>query len=290
MGEFDAAVVGAGPNGLAAAVELARSGRKTLLVEAADEIGGGARTEELTLPGFKHDVCSAIHPAGVASPFFAEIGLEIDWVQPPIPFSHPLDGGRATALRRSVTETAVSLGDDRSAYQGLMQPIVERVDEFIVSALGTMTVIPEHLSAFIRLGVLGGLPAALLARRFSTEDGKALFSGIAAHAIAPFHAPATSAVALMLGAIGHTHGWPMARGGSRAVSDALADRFESLGGKIELGRTVDSVDELDTDLVFLDVMPPAAQRMANDRISPGAARRLRRWKPGPGVLDRKSVV
>jgi phytoene dehydrogenase-like protein len=284
MTEFDAAVVGAGPNGLAAAVELARSGRKTLLVEAADEIGGGTRTAELTLPGFKHDVCSAIHPAGVVSPFFTEIDLDVEWVEPPIPFAHPLDGGRATALHRSVEETALALGADSSSYRGLMQPIVDRIDEFIDIALGPVTVIPEHKAAFARIGLIGGLPAALLAKRFDTEEGKALFSGIAAHAIAPFHGLATSAVGVMLGAIGHSHGWPLARGGSQSITRALATRFESLGGRLELGRKVESIDELPADVFFLDVMPPAALGMARDRISPSKARRLSRWKPGPGVF------
>lgn len=284
MTEFDATVVGAGPNGLAAAVELARSGRKTLLVEAADEIGGGTRTEELTLPGFLHDVCSAIHPTGVASPFFNEIGLEIDWVQPPLPFSHPLDGATAGAMHRSVEETALSLGEDAETYQSLMGPIVDQIDEFIDVALGPVSVLPDHLGAFMRIGLLGGMPAALLSKRFSTEEGKALFSGIAAHAIAPFHRLATSAVGLMLGAIGHSHGWPLARGGSATITNALAERFESLGGKIELGRTVESVDDLPEGPVFLDVMPPAAHRIAGNRISASRARRLSRWRPGPGIF------
>lgn len=279
MSEFDAAVVGAGPNGLAAAIELARAGRKTLLVEAADEIGGGTRTEELTLPGFKHDVCSAIHPAGIASPFFSAIGLEVDWVQPPIPFSHPLDDGRAAALRRSVAETALSLGEDGPTYQRLMGPIVEHAGEFIDAALGTVTLIPQHPAAFARLGVLGGLPASLLSKRFSTEEARALFSGVAAHAIAPFHSPATSAVGLMLGAIGHSHGWPLARGGSRAITDALAKRFEELGGKIEVGRRVETIDELGADLYFLDVMPPDAYDIAG-RVP----RQRPRWRPGPGIF------
>lgn len=284
MTDFDATVVGAGPNGLAAAVELARSGRKTLLVEAADEIGGGTRTAELTLPGFRHDVCSAIHPAGVASPFFNEIELDVDWVQPPFPFSHPLDGGSAAAQRRSVDETALSLGADQRSYRSLMGPIVDRIDEFIHVALGPVSALPDHIGAFMRIGLLGGMPAALMAKRFRTEEGKALFSGIAAHAIAPFHGLVTSAVGLMLGAIGHSHGWPMARGGSSAIANALAERFESLGGKIELGRTVTSIDELPKGPVFLDVMPPAAYRIAGSRISPSKARRLSRWNPGPGIF------
>lgn len=284
MTEFDATVVGAGPNGLSAAIELARSGLKTLLVEMADAVGGGTRTEELTLPGFKHDVCSAIHPAGVASPFFAEIGLEIDWVQPPLPFSHPLDGGEVAVMRRGVADTADGLGSDASAYRSLMGPIVDHIDEYVATALGPVTIVPHHPAAFLRLGVAGGLPAAILARRFETPRGKALFSGIAAHAIAPFHGLATSAVGLMLGAIGHSYGWPLARGGSQAISEALAHRFEELGGKIELDRTVTSVDELPNGTVFLDVMPPAAFRIGGSRIAASKARRLSRWQPGPGVF------
>lgn len=284
MSEFDATVVGAGPNGLAAAVELARSGRKTLLIEAAAEIGGGARTEELTLPGFHHDVCSAIHPSGIASPFFDLIGLDVEWVQPPLPVTHPLDGGRVGVLRRSVDETASGLGEDRSSYQRLMAPIVENIDDYVQSALGPVTIPPKHIGAFTRLGVLGGMPVALLAKRFQTEEAKALFSGIAAHAIAPFHGLATSAVGLMLGAIAHSHGWPIARGGSASITRALAQRFESLGGKIELGRTVGSVAELPSGPVFLDVMPPAAHRIGGTRIADGKGRRLSRWRPGPGVF------
>jgi phytoene dehydrogenase-like protein len=284
MSQFDAAVVGAGPNGLAAAVELARSGRKTLLVEADDEIGGGTRTDELTLPGFKHDICSAIHPSGVASPFFHDVGLNVHWVHSPIPFTHPLDGGKVAALYRSVEETAEALGADSGRYQSLMAPITENIDEMVDIALGPVSVIPEHKAAFTRIAVVGGLPAAILAKRFSTDEGKALIAGISAHAIAPFHAPATAAVGIMLGAIAHTHGWPMAKGGSQTIAGALAARFLELGGEIEVGRTVKSIDDLDAPMVFLDVMPPAAYEMARDRISRINARGLSRWKPGPGIF------
>ncbi|HJS71251.1 MAG TPA: NAD(P)/FAD-dependent oxidoreductase [Acidimicrobiia bacterium] len=284
MTDFDAAVVGAGPNGLAAAVELARSGRKTLLVEASQEIGGGTRTAELTLPGFKHDICSAIHPSGVASPFFTEIGLEVDWVQSPIPFTHPLEDGRVTALHRSVDETALGVGEDGPAYRSLMGPIVENIAEMVDVALGPVTVIPEHKGAFARIALIGGLPAAVLAKRFATDEGKALIAGVSAHAIAPFHAPATAAVGVMLGAIGHSHGWPMARGGSQTITGALAARFLELGGEIEVGREISSVEELPARLVFLDVMPPTAHAIARSRISSSTSRKLSRWKPGPGIF------
>lgn len=284
MNSFDATVVGAGPNGLAAAIELARLGRKTLLIEASDHIGGGTRTEELTLPGFHHDICSAIHPSGIASPFFVEIDLDVDWIHPPIQVAHPLDGGAAALLHRSVEETAIGLGSDAPSYRRLMAPIVDNIGDYIDAAMGTVTVIPEHVGAFTRLGILGGLPAALLAKRFQTEEAKALYSGIAAHAIAPFHALATSAVGLVLGAIAHSHGWPLARGGSAAVGEALAEKFESLGGKIETGRPVESVDDLPDGPIFLDVMPPAAYRIARSRITSQKARKLSRWQPGPGIF------
>ncbi len=284
MSDFEATVVGAGPNGLAAAIELVRSGKRTLLVEAADEVGGGTRTAESTLPGFKHDVCSAIHPAAIASPYLNEIGLEVDWVHSPIPLTHPLEGGRVAALHRSVSETASALGEDGSKYEAIMKPLVEDIDEMVGSALGPVTLIPEHKVAFARLALIGGLPAALLAKRFSTDEGKALIAGISAHAIAPFHAPATAAVGLMLGAIAHSHGWPLVRGGSQGIANALLARFVDLGGEVELGRGVTSIHELPAGLVFLDVMPPAARALARGRISDANARRLSRWKPGPGVF------
>ncbi|MGH3650922.1 MAG: phytoene desaturase family protein, partial [Acidimicrobiia bacterium] len=284
MTDFDATVVGAGPNGLAAALELARAGRRTLLVEGTDSIGGGTRTEELTLPGFKHDVCSAIHPSGIASPFFKEIGLEVEWVHSPISFTHPLEGGRVAALHRSVTETAAGLGEDRSRYESLMTPLVETVDQIVEDVLAPMTMNPKHKAAYARVAAIGALPAAVLAKRFVTQEGKALVAGLSAHSIAPFSAPATAAVGVMLGAIGHSHGWPMARGGSQAIANALADKLRALGGEIETGRSIESIEELPGDLAMLDVMPPAAYRIARSRISASSARRLFRWTPGPGVF------
>ena len=284
MSDFDAAVVGAGPNGLAGAVELARSGRKVLLVERSAEIGGGTRTEELTLPGFQHDVCSAIHPSGVASPFFNDIGLDVDWIHPPIPFTHPLGDGRAVALHRSVEETADQLGEDAARYSSLMTPFVEGIHQVVEDILSPLTINPKNKAMFARSAAIGGLPASVLAKRFSTDEAKALIAGLSAHSIAPFNAPATAAVGVMLGAIGHSHGWPMARGGSQAIANALAQQLRDLGGTVETGREVSDIDELPGDLVLLDVMPPAAYGMAHRRISPSNVRRLSRWKPGPGVF------
>jgi phytoene dehydrogenase-like protein len=284
VSDFDASVVGAGPNGLAAAVELARSGRTVLLVEGAEEIGGGTRTSELTLPGFFHDVCAAIHPSGIASPFFNEIGLDIEWIQPPIPFTHPLDGGRAAGLFRSVEETASQLGTDGSKYAGMMGPLAEKVDLLVEDVLSPMTLSPKHKSAYARVAAIGGLPASVLAKRFDTDEAKALIAGLAAHSIAPFHAPATAAVGVMLGAIGHALGWPMARGGSKTIAEALARRLTDLGGVIETGRWVESTSDLPGKTTLLDVMPPAAFRIARDRITPSSVRRLSRWKPGPGIF------
>jgi phytoene dehydrogenase-like protein len=281
---IDATVVGAGPNGLAAAVELARSGRRVVLIEAADEIGGGTRTKELTLPGFRHDVCSAIHPSGIASPFFADIGLEIDWVQPPLPFSHPLGAGRAVALHRSVDETASQFGDDGTTYVDLMAPLVERLDALVDEVLAPLTLIPDHLGPFARIAVLGGMSAAMVASRFESDGARGLFAGLAAHAVAPFNALATSGVGLMLGAIGHARGWPIARGGSQSIANALADQLRTHGGSIETGRRVESIEELEGDHFFLDVMPPAAYRIAKHRLSQSSLWGLRRWKPGPGVF------
>ena len=281
---FDVTVVGSGPNGLSAAVEMARNGRKVLLVESADRIGGGTRTEELTLPGYLHDVCSAIHPTGLASPFFAEIDLDVEWIHPTIPLVHPLDGGRAVALYRSVDETALQFGDDADRYRRFMGPLVEAVSDLVGVALSPMRVPPKNLGALIRTALAGGPPAAAVAMRFSTREAKALLAGLAAHSISAFNALATAGVGVVLGAIGHASGWPLVRGGSVGIANALADRLTSLGGVIETGRHVSRVEELPGDTHLLDVMPPAARSMAVTRISGSASRRLGGWKPGPGVF------
>jgi len=284
MSGFDATVVGAGPNGLSAAVEMARAGRTVLVVEGSEKIGGGARTEELTLPGFRHDVCSAVHPLAVASPFFSEVGLRVEWVTPPIPFTHPLDGGRVAVMYRSVEETAAQFGEDRKVYRAIFDPLVDGFGELIEIVLSPITVRPGHRTLFVRLAAIGATPAAVLAKRFESEEARALIAGLAAHSMTSLASLASASVALVLGATAHTLGWPLARGGSEAIIQALAEELRSLDGAIETGRTVTSVAELPGDVTLLDVMPPAAHGLARDRISRSAAQRLLRWKPGAGVF------
>jgi phytoene dehydrogenase-like protein len=285
MTSHDAVVVGAGPNGLSAAAELTRAGRRVLVVEQADVIGGGTRTEELTLPGYLHDICSAIHPLGLASPFFRDLGLEVDWIHPRIPMSHPLGGGRSGALLRDAEETAGLFGPDEDRYLRIIRPLVAAADAVIEDFLGPMTLIPKNPTSFIRLATRGALPAATIAGGFSSPEARAVFAGLAAHAIAPFSSPLTGGVALLFATTGHAYGWPLVRGGSQKVAEALARVVIDGGGTIETGRLVTSLDELPTvDTVILDVMPRAAIRIGGNRINATHRRRLSGQKSGPAVF------
>ena len=285
MTQYDAVVVGAGPNGLSAAAELTRAGKRVLVVEQADNIGGGTRTEELTLPGFRHDICSAIHPLGQASPFFRDLGLDVDWVHPPIPMSHPLAGGRSGAVFRDVEETARLFGADQGRYLRIMRPLVDSADSVIDDFLGPMQVIPRNPGSFIRLATRGALPAATIAAGFSSAEARGVLAGLAAHAIAPFGSPLTGGVALLFGVTAHAYGWPLVRGGSQQVAEALARVVIDGGGTIETGRTVSSLGELPpVRMVLLDVMPRAAIRIGGDRVDPRHRRRLSARRAGPAVF------
>jgi phytoene dehydrogenase-like protein len=288
MSAFDATVVGAGPNGLAAAAHLTRHGRRVLVVEAADTIGGGARTEELTLPGFHHDVCSAIHPLGIASPFFRELGLDtrgLEWIHPEIPMSHPLDGGKALGLYRSLTETSLGLGSDGDTYRRVVGGLVDGADALIANLLGPVSLPTRQVVTTGRFGAVGALPASQLAHRFATQEAHALIAGLAAHAISPPTSAFTGAVALLFAVTAHAYGWPLAGGGSRAITDALASIVTEAGGEIETSRLVTARDQLEaTDVLLLDVMPPAAAAILGPGAGSRATRRSRRWKSGPGVF------
>ncbi len=285
MAEYQAVVVGAGPNGLAAAAELSRRGKRVLVLEQSDEIGGGTRTDALTLPGFAHDICSAIHPLGVASPFFRDLDLEVDWVHPGIPLSHPLGHGRSGAVLRDVDATADLFGPDASHYRRILAPLVDAADEVMSDFLGPMSVIPNNPGSFIKLATRGALPASVIASGFSSAEARGVFAGLAAHAIAPFGSPLTGGVALLFAVAAHAHGWPMIRGGSQRLADALAKIVVDSGGTIETGRWVGSLDDIPSaDAVVLDVMPRAALRIGGSRVHARDRRRLSAWKTGPAVF------
>ena len=229
--EYDAVVVGSGPNGLAAAITLARTGLSVLVLEANSTIGGGARSAELTLPGFVHDICSAVHPLAAGSPFFKTLPLErfgLSWIEPEIPLAHPLDNETAACLHRDVDVTAHSLGEDGPAYRNMMKPLARDWENLSAEFLQPILHLPRHPIALGRFGIRAMCPTTLLSRiSFKKEAARALFAGIAAHSFLPLESPVSSAFALVLGAAGHAVGWPIPRGGSQSISNALADYFRA---------------------------------------------------------------
>jgi phytoene dehydrogenase-like protein len=280
-------VVGSGPNGLAAAITLARAGRSVLVLEAAETVGGGVRSAELTLPGFLHDVCSAVHPLAAVSPCFRELPLAehgLDLLYPPAPLAHPLDDGTAVMLERSVEETAAGLGPDVEAYRKLMAPLVDRGDLLEPFLLGRSP-ISRHPLVAARFAALGLRSAVGLAWRFDGRAARALFAGLAAHSIQNLHRIPTASFGLVLALLGHRHGWPVVRGGSQKLADALASYLRSLGGTIETGRHVASVDELPrTGLTMLDLTPRRVIRVAGHRLPGRYVRALQRFRYGPGIF------
>jgi phytoene dehydrogenase-like protein len=285
--DVDAVVVGSGPNGLAAAVTMAAAGLRVQVIEGAPGIGGGCRTEELTLPGFWHDVCSAAHPLAVASPFFKRFDLAARGVRlacPEVEFAHPLDGGRAAVVTRSVTETAARLGSDGRAYRRLLGPLASHMDGVLDAILTPLRKPPAHPVAAANYGRRAILPASVVARRWHTNEARAILAGAAAHAMMPLTAVPTAGVGLMLTGLAHAAGWPVVAGGSARITDAMAAALTSNGGRIETGRWVRSLAELPSaSAVLLDVSPRTLDQLAGDRL-PGRYRAaLRRYRYGPGV-------
>ncbi len=285
---YDAIVVGAGPNGLAAGIAIVQTGRSVLVVEGQDTVGGGARSAALTLPGFLHDVCSAVHPLAVGSPFFSTLPLSshgLDWVQPPAPLAHPLDDGTAVMMERSVEATADGLGPDAAAYRGLFGPLVKDWPKLTDDLLGPLR-LPRHPLVTARFGLTGLRSALSVAQsRFGGERARALFAGLAAHSILPLERPVSAAIGLVLGASGHAVGWPMPRGGAQRIADALASHLTSLGGQIETGRPVERLDDLPAAAVtLLDMTPRQVIKVAGQRLPGFFRRRLEAYRYGPGVF------
>ncbi len=287
MQHSDAVVVGSGPNGLAAALTLARAGHGVEVYEGAPTVGGGTRTEELTLEGFRHDVCSAVDPTLVASPFFRSLDLDDLGVvlrQPEVAFAQPLAGGRAAALYRSVEETASHLGGDAAAYRQLVGPLVDWLDRIVPYVMGPMRSLPRDPLALARFARVGTPSVRHATRGFTTDAARALLAGAAAHSMEPLTAPLTAAFALLLTAMGHGVGWPVVEGGSAAITSGLAGEVRRLGGVVHTGRWVTSLSELPrARAVLLDVTPRQFVGLAGPELSTRAARPWVRFRPGPGA-------
>jgi phytoene dehydrogenase-like protein len=284
----EAVVVGSGPNGLGAAIVLARAGLSVRVLEGEETFGGGCRSAELTLPGFVHDVCSAIHPLAVASPFMRSVPLGehgVEWVQPPAALAHPFEDGTAAMVYRSVDETAATLGEDRDRYRRLMAPLVAEADPLLSDLLGPIR-FPGHPVAFARFSALSALPASTLARlAFRGERARGLLAGLAAHSILPLTRLPSASFGLVLGMLAHARGWPFARGGSQRIADGLVSYLRSLGGDVESARRVGSLAELGGSRpVLLNVTPRQLLTLAGPELAGRYRRRLERFRYGPGVF------
>jgi phytoene dehydrogenase-like protein len=284
----DAVIVGSGPNGLAAAIVLARAGLSVSVLEAKPTLGGGARTEERTLPGFQHDICSAIHPMAVMSPFLrtlplAEHGLR--WAYSPAPITHPLDDGTAATLEQSVDDTAAGLGEDGNAYRKLIAPLAARVGDLYDEILRPIRIIPRHPFLLARFGLIGLQPALHVAKRFRTPGARALFAGCAAHSILPLDNPGSTAFGLTLMLAGHATGWPAAIGGSKSIIEAMVGYLKTLGCTFHTNHPVRSLRDVPPSrAVIFDVTPRQLADIAGDELPSRYVRKLRRFKYGSGVF------
>lgn len=291
---YDAVIIGAGPNGLAAAITLARQGHSVAIFEAASEVGGGCRSKALTLPGFTHDVCAAIHPYGVASPFFQTLPLErygVEWLHAPAPLAHPLPDGRVAILERSLDVMSQSLGEDATAWRRLFEPSVQHLGDILDGALGPLRPLhqlrrPLPSLRLTRFGAYALQSAQSVAERLFLDDpARALFGGIAAHSMLPLDQAPTAVAALLMATLGHAVGWPMARGGSQRLVNALAAYLRDLGGEIVIDTPITSLDDLPPSAVTLaDITPRQLLQLAGDRLPASYRAQLQRYRYGPGVF------
>lgn len=284
---YESVVVGAGPNGLAAAIAMARAGHPTVILEGSPTPGGGCRSAELTRPGFVHDVCSAIHPLAAASPFFRELplpGLGARFIQPELPVAHPLDGGRSAFLDRDVSVTADGMGVDRDRYERFMSPWVERGPKLLHDLLRPIR-IPRHLVGTASFGLRFGFSSVeRMTRRFESDEALALFAGMAAHSMLALSVPPTAALAVMFTSVGHTHGWPLVAGGSQSLTDSLVEVFQSLGGEIRTDAKVSTLADIPPSRVVLfDLTPRQIAGIAEDQLPSRYVRSLERYRYGAGV-------
>jgi phytoene dehydrogenase-like protein len=287
--KYDAIVVGSGPNGLAAAITIARTGRSVAVVEAKSTPGGGMRTQEVTLPGFLHDICSAIHPLALGSPFFQNLPLAqygLKWIHSPLPLVHPLDNGGAAFLERSLEATAeLFFGKDAHTYTRVMQPLVRDWDNLKTALLGPLR-LPDHPLALARFGLKALQPAKWwAARTFQTEAARALFAGMSGHSILPLERPASAAFGLVLATLGHAVGWPLPQGGSQQLASALVAHLKALGGELVTNFEVKTLDDLPSfRAVLLDVTPRQMLKIAGERFPARYQRAITRYRYGPGIF------
>ena len=285
--DYDAIVVGSGPNGLAAAIAMQQAGLSVLLVEAKEKIGGGLRSAELTLPGFVHDICSAIHPLAIASPFFTTLPLHehgLQFIHPTIAAVHPFDDGTAAALYSSIEQTAQRLGEDELAYLQLMKRFTNEWPSMIYDVMRPLH-FPEHPMAMLGFGIKAITPATHLSKKFHSKEARGLWGGMAAHSMQPLSNAATSAIGMVLMACAHTSGWPLVKGGSQAIADALASYFISLGGTIQTNFYVHSLSQLPSSrAVLFDVTPKQLLEIAGNKFSSFYRSQLQRYRYGMGVF------
>ena len=285
--DYDAVVVGSGPNGLSAAITLQQAGLSVLLIEGKSTIGGGLRTAELTLPGFHHDICSAIHPLAVGSPFFQKLPLkeyDLEFIQPPLAAAHPFDDGHVAILSHSLQDTSRLLGKDHTAYTNLIKPVVDDWPLIAPDALGPIH-FPKHPFAMARFGLNALQSASNISKKFVTKEAKGLWAGMAAHSIQPLTNISSAAIGLVLMAAAHLRGWPIPKGGSQRIADSLAAYFVSLGGKIETNILISSLDQLPSSrAVLFDVTPRQLLKIAGHKFSGLYKWQLNRYRYGMGVF------